>query len=200
MMTARHCERGFSLVELLVSTVVLLVVMTTLFAMLVHNSKVNKSRKLAMDVQANARSTLSVVVQKLRSAGWDPMNPGTIPLLALDPDLTDDVSQIEIYADVDKDGTTDGTKEQILIRHQNGRVEWRSTNDVSAPFTIMAASISNDADGDGTIEPMFVPDSYGDPTRVTVQVTAQSPMPDPLTGEVIRYTVSSDVVLRKRLE
>jgi prepilin-type N-terminal cleavage/methylation domain-containing protein len=200
MMTARHCERGFSLVELLVSTVVLLVVMTTLFAMLVHNSKVNKSRKLAMDVQANARSTLSVVVQKLRSAGWDPMNTGTIPVLALDPDLTDDVSQIEIYADVDKDGTTDGTKEQILIRHQNGRVEWRSTNDVSAPFTIMAASISNDADGDGTIEPMFVPDSYGDPTRVTVQVTAQSPMPDPLTGEVIRYTVSSDVVLRKRLE
>jgi hypothetical protein len=143
---------------------------------------------------------LSVVVQKLRSAGWDPMNTGTIPVLALDPDLGDDVSLIEIYADVDKDGTTDGAKEQILIRHQNGQVEWRSTNDVSAPFTIMAANISNDADGDGNIEPMFVPDSYGDPTRVTVQITAQSPMPDPLTGEAIRYTVSSDVVLRKRLE
>jgi prepilin-type N-terminal cleavage/methylation domain-containing protein len=200
MMTARHRERGFSLVELMISVVVLLVVMATLFAMLVHNSKVNKSRKLMMDVQANARSTLSVVVQKLRSAGWDPLNTGTIPVLTLDPDLTDDVSQIEIYADVDKDGTTDGTKEQILIRHQNGRVEWRPTNDVSLPFTVMAANISNDADGDGTIEPMFVPDSYGDPTRVTVRVTARSPMPDPLTGEAYRYTVSSDVVLRKRLE
>ena len=87
-----------------------------------------------------------------------------------------------------------------IIRHQNGRVEWRSTNNVSAPFTIMAANISNDADGDGTIEPMFVPDSTTDPTRVTVQVTAEAPMPDPLSGEAIRYTVSSDVVLRKRLE
>jgi prepilin-type N-terminal cleavage/methylation domain-containing protein len=199
-MAAPTRERGFSLVELMISMVVLLIAMGTLFGMLVHNSKVNKSRKLAMDVQANARSTLSVVVQKLRSAGWDPMNTGTIPVLALDPDLGDDVSLIEIFADVDKDGTTDGAKEQILIRHQNGQVEWRSTNDVSAPFTIMAANISNDADGDGNIEPMFVPDSYGDPTRVTVQVTAQSPIPDPLTGEAIRYTVSSDVVLRKRLE
>jgi hypothetical protein len=101
---------------------------------------------------------------------------------------------------VDGDGTTDQAKEQMLIRHQNGRVEWRSTNNVSAPFTIMAANISNDADGDGNIEPMFVPDSYSDPTRVTVQVTAEAPMPDPLSGEAIRYTVSSDVVLRKRLE
>jgi prepilin-type N-terminal cleavage/methylation domain-containing protein len=200
MMAPRHYERGFSLVELMISTLVLLVVMVTLFAMLIHNSKVNKSRKLAMDAQANARSTLSVLVQKLRSAGWDPMNTGTVPVLALDPDLTDDVSQIEIYADVDGDGTTDQAKEQMLIRHQNGRVEWRSTNDVSAPFTVMAANISNDADGDGTIEPMFVPDSYSDPTRVTVQVTAEAPMPDPLSGEAIRYTVSSDVVLRKRLE
>lgn len=200
MTTARDSEPGFSLVELLISMVVLLMVMGTLFGMLVHNSKVNKSRKLAMDAQANARSTLSVVVQKLRSAGWDPMNTGTIPVLTLDPDLTDDVSQIEIFADVDGDGTTDGAKEQILIRHQNDRVEWRSTNDVSAPFTIMAANISNDADADGTVEPMFVPDSTSDPTRVTVQVTAESPIPDPLTGEFFRYTVSSDVVLRKRLE
>lgn len=199
-MTVRRHERGFSLVELMISTAVLLVVMVALFAMLIQNSKINKSRKLTMDAQANARSTLSVLVQKLRSAGWDPMNTGTIPALALDPDLTDDVSQIEIYADVDGDGTTDGAKEQILIRHQNDRVEWRSTNDVSAPFTIMAANITNDADGDGTIEPMFVPDSTTDPTRVTVQVTAEAPMPDPVSGEPIRYTVSSDVVLRKRLE
>jgi prepilin-type N-terminal cleavage/methylation domain-containing protein len=199
MMVARPGERGFTLLELLVSMAVLLIVMAGLFGLLIDNSRINKSQKLKAEVQANARSTLSVLVQKLRSAGWDPMNSG-LPVLGLDPDPTDPVSQIEIYADLDEDGTTDGAKEQILIRHQGLQVEWRPTNDVSVPFTVLAGNISNDSDGDGSAEPMFVPDSISNPTRITVHVTAQSPVPDPMTDELIRYTVSSDVSLRKRLE
>jgi prepilin-type N-terminal cleavage/methylation domain-containing protein len=197
MNEARH-ERGFSLVELLISMLVLLAIMAGLFGMLIENSRINKSKRMTMEAQANARSTLSLVVQKLRSAGWDPMNAG-IPSLTLDPDLSDTVSQIEIFADLDMDGDTDEDREQILIRHQNGQVEWRSSNDVSAPFAVMAVNISNDADGDGVIEPMFVPDSIP-PTRITVRVTAQSPTRDPLTGDFIRYSVGSDVILRKGLE
>ena len=34
---------------------------------------------------------------------------------------------------------------------------------------------------------------------ITVRITAQSPVPDPMSGEFIRYTVSSDVFLRKSL-
>jgi Tfp pilus assembly protein PilW len=187
------------MVELLITMLVLLVVMGGLYGMLLENSRLNKSKKMTMDAQANARSTLSLVVQKLRSAGWDPMNAG-IPSLTLDPDLSDSVSQIEIFADLDMDGDTDEEREQILIRHQNGRVEWRTTNDVSAPFTVMAANISNDADGDGVAESMFVPDSTTDPSRITVRVTAQSPIRDPRTGDFIRYSVASDVILRKGLE
>jgi prepilin-type N-terminal cleavage/methylation domain-containing protein len=197
MEAGRH-ERGFTLIELLISMLVILAVMAGLFGMLIENSRINKSKKMTMDAQANARSTLSLVVQKLRSAGWDPMNAG-IPSLTLDPDLTDQVSQIEIFADLDMDGDTDEDREQILIRHHNGRVEWRSSNDVSAPFAVMAANISNDADGDGVPEPMFVPDATP-PTRITVRVTAQSPARDPMTGEFIRYSVASDVILRKGLE
>jgi hypothetical protein len=37
------------------------------------------------------------------------------------------------------------------------------------------------------------------PTRITVTITAESPVPDPRSGQKIRYTVSSDVVLRKAL-
>lgn len=199
-MGGRRHERGFSLVELLVALLVTLAVMAGLFGLLIESSRINKSKKITMDAQANARSTLSLVVQKLRSAGWDPMNTGLIPTLTLDPDLSDPVSQIEIFADLNMDGDTDEEREQILIRHQNGQVEWRSSNDVSAPFTVLAANISNDADGDGIVEPMFVPDSTTDPTRITVRVTAQSPMRDPMTGDYIRYSVASDVILRKGLE
>lgn len=196
---SREIQRGFTLIEAMVSTVVLLLVMAGVFELLLHDSRVNKSQKLRMEAQGNARATLSIVVQKLRSAGWDPMNVG-LPSVALDPDLSDDVSEIEVYADLNTDGDTDDAKEQILLRHTGDRVEWRPSSDVTAAFVVMAANISNDADGDGTPEPMFVPDSTTDPTRVTVQVTAESPMPDPLTGDFVRYRVSSDVVLRKRLE
>ena len=68
----------------------------------------------------------------------------------------------------------------------------------TSAFEILADNISNDANGDGTIEPMFVLDAIP-PTRITVQITAQSPVVDPNTRDFIRYTVSSDVVLRKEL-
>jgi hypothetical protein len=86
-----------------------------------------------------------------------------------------------------------------LIRWNGSRIEWRKTSDVTAPFAILADYISNDADGDGTPEAMFVPDSLTSPTRVIVRITARSPAPDPQTGDFIRYTVSSEVTLRKAI-
>jgi hypothetical protein len=140
-----------------------------------------------------------MVVQKLRSAGWDPTNAG-IATVNLDADLTDLVSEIEVFADINEDGDTDDADEQILIRHlgPTRQIVWRPTSDNTDPFIILSGDISNDADGDGTIEPMFVPDATP-PTRITVQITAQSPAPDPTSRQFIRYTVSSDVVLRKAL-
>jgi hypothetical protein len=141
-----------------------------------------------------------MVVQKLRSAGWDPTNAG-LPTVTLDPDTTDDISEIEVFADLDEDGVTaDDPDEQTLIRHlgASGQIVWRPSSDVNEPFIVLSGDISNDADGDGNIEPMFVPDA-DPPTRITVQITAQSPAPDPTSGQFIRYTVSSDVVLRKAL-
>jgi hypothetical protein len=155
---------------------------------------------MTAQVQANARNCMSVVVQKMRSAGWDPIN-ADVQTVAWDPDTLDDVSQIEIFADLDGDGLTDGLDEQVLIRHTGDRIVWRRSSDVTRPFDIVATNIGNDADGDGVIEPMFLPVIVAGPDgdRVVVQITAQSPGPDPMTGELIRYTVRSEVALRKTL-
>ena len=89
----------------------------------------------------------------------------------------------------------------MLIRHTGDRIVWRRSNDVSQPFGIVATHIGNDADGDGVIEPMFLPVIVPGPDgdRVVVQITAESPVPDPMTGEPIRYTVRSEVAMRKTL-
>jgi prepilin-type N-terminal cleavage/methylation domain-containing protein len=193
-------QDGFSLVELMVSMVVLLVCVTGLAKMMIESSRINRAQQMTAQVQANARNCMSVVVQKMRSAGWDPIN-ADVQTVAWDPDTLDDVSQIEIFADLDGDGLTDGLDEQVLIRHTGDRIVWRRSSDVTRPFDIVATNIGNDADGDGVIEPMFLPVIVAGPDgdRVVVQITAQSPGPDPMTGELIRYTVRSEVALRKTL-
>jgi prepilin-type N-terminal cleavage/methylation domain-containing protein len=191
-------QRGVTLIEILVSMTVLLLALSGLAKMMIESSRINKAQQLTATVQANARNSLTMIEQKLRSAGWDPGNAG-IATLTLDPDLSDDVSELEVFADLDGDGATDAANEQILIRHTGGQIVWRPIADTSVPFVVLAGNISNDADADGTIEPMFVPDSTTNPRRVTIRITAESPVPNPMSGEFIRYTVSSDVVLRKAL-
>ena len=195
-----RAQSGFSLIEMLVSMTVLMLALGSLTSLLIQNSQINKAQRMAAETQANARNTLSMVVQKLRSAGWDPRNTGGFPSVNTDADLTDNVSEIEVFADLNEDTDTDDQDEQILIRHlgASNQVVWRLTNDVSDPFDIVSTNITNDADGNGTPEPMFVPNA-NPPTLITVTVTARSPAPDPTTRRFIRYTVSSDVVLRKAL-
>lgn len=192
-------QKGFSLVELLVSLAVMTMALGGLATLLIQNARINKSQRMTVEVQANARNTLSMVVQKLRSAGWDPTNAG-LSTVTLDTDTSDANAEIEVFADLNEDGDTLDADEQTLIRHVGalGQVAWRPTSDVNDAFILLSGGISNDADGDGNIEPMFVPNA-NPPTRITVQITAQSPAPDPTSGEFIRYTVSSDVVLRKAL-
>ena len=90
---------------------------------------------------------------------------------------------------------------RVAAQHLNvdDRVEWRRSSDTSQPFDVLAVNISNDEDGDGTAEPMFVANSTTDPSRILVRLTAQSPVPDPKTGQRIRFTVASEVVLRNGL-
>jgi Tfp pilus assembly protein PilW len=184
------------MVEALIALVVLTVAMASIYGLMLQSSRLNKRQQLTANTQSDARTCLAMVVAKLRSAGWDPSIAG-IQVVQTDTDLGDNVSEIEVFADLDADGDTDGLDEQVLIRHSAGRIEWRRS--ASGSFETLAVGISNDSDGNGTPEPMFNPDSTPNPTRVVVQITAEAPAPDPISGLPIRYTVSSEVVLRRTL-
>lgn len=186
-------QTGFTLAELLVGIALLTVVITFMGALLVGNSKINKAEQLRAQVQSSARTTLSLIVQKLRLAGWDPAGAG-IASVALDSDTSDAIDYIDLFADLNADGDVLDTGETITIRHVANRVEWRQTS--TAPFEIVGINVTNDADGDGVAEPMFTPDDTSNPTRITVTVTAASNALDPHTHEPVRYTIASDVILR----
>jgi prepilin-type N-terminal cleavage/methylation domain-containing protein len=191
-------EDGFSLLEILVSLAILAMAMGGLAGLLIQNSQINRASQMRAEVQSTARNCLSMIVQVLRTSGWDPRNAG-FPPVVLDPSPTGTANYIETLADLNEDGDTDDADEDVLIRWVGNRIEWRKTSDTTQPFVILADTISNDSDGDGVAETMFVPNATPNPTRVIVRITAQSPAPDPRSGQYIRYTVSSEVVLRSAL-
>ena len=191
-------EGGFTLVEMLVSLTLLSMVFGGIAALMIQNSQINRTEQMSAEVQSNARNCLSMIVQVLRTAGWDPKNAG-FAAVGLDPSPTNSTNYIEVFADLNEDGDTNDANEDVTIRWATDKIEWRTTSDTTQPYVTLADSISNDADGDGAPETMFVADSMSNPTRITVRITARSPVPDPRSGQYIRYTVSSEVVLRKKL-
>ena len=195
-MTRLGEEKGFTVLEVLIATAILLAAMSAIGGMLLQSSRIGRSQQLAANMQSDARTSMALILAKLRTAGWDPMSAGIL-VVQLDTDLGDDISEIETFADLDADGDTDGVNEQVLIRHIEDRIEWR--RQVGGPFEILAVHVTNDSDGDGNPEPMFAPDSLTDPTRVVVQITTESADPDPVTGTPMRFTVTSEVVFRKKL-
>lgn len=189
---------GFTLIEVLITLTFMLLIVTSLLPVMVKNVEINKSQQLRVAAQSNARTCLSMIVQAMRSEGWNPKK-AAFNGLDLDPDPTGTDNFITIRADFDEDGSTTSANEEITIRHHNNTIEWRKTSDTSQPFIVLADNISNDANGDGSIDAMFIPDSVTHPTMVTVTITAQSQEPDPRTRQYYRYTISSDVSLRENL-
>jgi len=194
-MTPRGDE-GLTLVEMLVALAVFSVAATGLASMLVGSVKINKSQQMAISAQSDARNCVSVIEQTLRSAGWDPTNAGFTGIVLQSPAQASD-NWIEIRQDIDEDSATTSVGEDVTIRLNGTNLEWKTST--AGSFVVFAPNITNDADGNGTPELMFTPDSTTNPTRITVKVTARSPVPDPQSGLYIRATITTEVLLRGQL-
>jgi prepilin-type N-terminal cleavage/methylation domain-containing protein len=191
-------SRGFTLTEMLIGLAIASLAAVAVSSLLIQNARINKVQQMWTDVQTNARGSMVLVVDRLRSAGWDPVNVG-IDTVRTDPDPDDDISQLEILSDLDEDGLTTGDGEQVLIRHIDDRIEMRTSSDETHPFAVVAFGITNDADGDGVVEPLFQFDDPTAPDVVVVQITAQSKGRDPRTGRFLRYTLRNEIALRDKL-
>ena len=188
-------EGGFSLMELLVSVSILSLALGGLAGLLIQNSQINRTEQMLTEVQANARNTMSMVVQAMRSAGYDPKNTGFVPVTT-DGAPTNTSNIIEVRADLNEDADTADADEDVTIRFTGNQVDWRKS--ASGSFVVVSDNICNDQNGDGTTELMFTPDATN-PTHVTVKITACSATVDPRSGNFLRYTITSEVAIRKNL-
>ena len=123
MRAAESC-RGFSLLEALVALMLTALTVASVGGMLVDNAKLNSSQQLQTRIQCDARTGVSMIVQRIRSAGWDPRNAG-VQMLVLDPldidaDHTDGVDNLIVFTDRNGDGETDGTVTDVHVTQPSG--------------------------------------------------------------------------------
>jgi len=93
--------RGFTLIEILVTLVIAMVVMTAIFAIFVSSNRNYRTQDSAADAQQRVRIGIDFMVEDVRQAGLDPTGSGNFGLEVYTP------TKLRFTADMDLDGVVD---------------------------------------------------------------------------------------------
>jgi Tfp pilus assembly protein PilW len=104
----RAWSRGFSLVELLVGTVLGLLVVATLTTTVGTGARLLAGAGARGEGEDTAQLAVEALTFDLRRAGFDPAATGVAPLTAAGPD------RLALAADLDGDGAVDPTSEETV--------------------------------------------------------------------------------------
>ncbi|MFA5032100.1 MAG: prepilin-type N-terminal cleavage/methylation domain-containing protein [bacterium] len=98
-------KKGLTMIELIVTLVILGIIMTLAISLQIHNQQLYKRETSLIDLRTNVRGALDIMVEDLRSAGF---NPEEAPAPAFTPGVVDAQSNlIWIRTDTDTDGVYD---------------------------------------------------------------------------------------------
>ena len=95
-------ERGFTLIELLIAMALALIVITSLSSAFISQRKTYAVQEQITAMTQDARAALDMISREVKMAGYDPTGAGIVG-------IPYDTDQIEIIADLNGDGETDGS-------------------------------------------------------------------------------------------
>lgn len=145
--------RGFSLVELLIVTAVMIVVLGMIGSLMITTQRQYMSQQALIDASNNARVVLDLMLRLARVAGNNP-NPEDFSFEPIhpDPDGNSQMDSIRLLADWNPgDGDTDDAYEDMIFSTSNG-VLWiqRPSDDEPVEFVDRVESLTfsyKDSDG-----------------------------------------------------
>jgi type IV pilus assembly protein PilW len=131
-------DRGFSLIELLISMVVASIVLVGIYSSFDSQAKSNVKQQQIVDVQQNLRGALYLMEQDIRMAGCDPAATGLPGIVTAGPNSFRFTLEIHNGADDDADTFIDEPDEFGIVD--------TTMNEEGEDITFILA---NDADADG---------------------------------------------------
>jgi prepilin-type N-terminal cleavage/methylation domain-containing protein len=193
----RSPHAGFTLTELMISTLILLVVALAVFKLL---SEIQHSAGYQAEVQqvlSNTRIAMRAVEQCIRQAGNDPLNSGLTGVNIIS------ATEVQIRSDLkgslgagnpnkgDPDGDTDDSGENVTIRYNRGS---RSLEIIpeGGPAQIVASHIADlsmqyyNAEGG-------LADSGNDVRTITVTISGSTLLPHPETQRIFGLKLSTNI-------
>jgi Tfp pilus assembly protein PilW len=208
-------ERGFSVLEALVSMALFLIVFVAVVATYLPNLAIHNSGESKVDVQQNARLALSDMARAIRMAGYFPENfasPAADPPLAV-PIRLGGPTLLAIYGDTNGSGASTVTmfcQDGTFLRRTRGAVGLAASYTCSAG-EIVADSVAGvtftyfdennaivggsllDGAAAGAVPAVTNTADRGRVRKVVIALTTVQELPH---GEQQLYTLSSEVRLR----
>ena len=200
-------ERGFTLVELLVSmllTAILLGAVYSVYRVQARELKVQDERLGAQDY---ARAVADLMVREIRNAGFAPTGATCAVVVAAD------VQTLQFRYDANANGSCADTNEDIIYGFDTtacptgfGNITRKEGANAAQPLTDcnIPAGTGNFSftyypkDSSTAYSTPVAAGSLGSVQRIAVKVTVQSKNPDPVFGGQLTATISSNTDLRNR--
>jgi len=106
-----NTERGFTLIELMVSIAVSAIVLAAITATFISQSRSYDTQEQINGMQQGARAAMDMITREVRMAGYN-----TNATLTFDG-ITYDTTQIRVQANLDGDGDTGDSNEDIIYAY-----------------------------------------------------------------------------------
>jgi len=197
----RACsEQGFSLVEFLLATLVMLIIAGSVFTLLSQTESTASYQTEVQGVLENTRIAMETVERILQQAANDPLKagfPGVIITSSMQVRVQSDITGSGPGVDKgDPDGATDDTGEDYIIRYNAGG---RTIELVTPAGTVQPIASNITAFSMQYFDRAGAATAAGNNVcRVRISLTGTSPVRDLQTGDVFAMQLTSDVQLANR--
>jgi len=200
--SAIQCAAGFSLIEFMLSSLILLLIAGAAFEVL---SRAQRTAAMQSDMQEmtdNARNAMETVARYLRQAANDPLGAGFDGITVVGP------SEVRLRADLtgscgrsnpdkgDPDGDLDDSSEDVRIFYNASDRTLELIPSEASP-QVIAGNISEfsmqyfDSEGAETL-------SGPEIRRIGVSLTTTGSLPDPRTSQYLHIRLTCDVRVATR--
>ncbi len=181
----RSKSGGFTLVELLVGILLSGIVLAGLYSIFISQQRAFSAQERVAEMNQNIRAAMDLMTREIRLAGYK-TSTATFTGIA-----TAQASTIQVLADLNQDGDTADSNEDITYSYNAGTLQiWRNYYTLPIAENITSLSFTyRDANNNVTA-------TLANIRKVTLSITARTAYPDPGTGLYGSITLTSDVTPR----